>query len=142
MRAACQYHMGITTFQSMQRLCMPRIWRSVEAASSHAAREAARADAKARAAKKKDPAQAQLLELERLKASLPRPCALSISLSSDACSHTSCQLCMREWQAAVIRPDQWSASHVLATAQAGNGRMMQFTGDAPCNVPGDCARGL
>ena len=39
----------------------------MEAASSHAAREAARADAKARAAKKKDPAQAQLLEVERLK---------------------------------------------------------------------------
>ena len=44
-----------------------RIWQSVEAASSQAAREAARADAKARAAKKKDPAQAQMLELERLK---------------------------------------------------------------------------
>lgn len=44
------------------------VWRSVEAASSKAAREAARADAQARAAKKKDPAQAQLLELERLKA--------------------------------------------------------------------------
>lgn len=44
-----------------------RIWRSVEAASSQAAREAARADAKARAAKKKNPLDAQLIELERLK---------------------------------------------------------------------------
>ncbi|KAK9804683.1 hypothetical protein WJX73_010729 [Symbiochloris irregularis] len=44
------------------------IWRSVEAASSQAAREAARADAKARAAKKKTPLDAQLVELERLKA--------------------------------------------------------------------------
>ena len=41
----------------------------MEAASSAAAREAARADAKARAAKKKDPTQAQLLEVERLKVS-------------------------------------------------------------------------
>ena len=54
----------------------------MELGSSHAAREAARADAKARAAKKRDPAQAQLLELERLKVQCLAVCMLVCPLDA------------------------------------------------------------
>ena len=90
-----------------------RIWRSVEAASSQAAREAARADAKARAAKKKDPAQARLLEFERLKV---RACLLQphnqcmqhgsririACASNQMCRHTCNCLCQLQCTAGTL----------------------------------------